>query len=189
MKSRLARRAILICLWVAVLPTTALGHAQTLPPPEPAPRIHFETTAGAFTIETYPLDAPATVAHIVELVKKGFYDGQRVHRAIPGFVVQFGDPQTRDETKRRLWGLGAAASSGNPIGVAEVVMTRKHRVGAVGVAHMGEPSRADSQIYITLVARPDLDGHYAIFGQVIGGADVPSQLHVGDTILRATVVP
>lgn len=162
--------------------------AQTAPPVEPAPRIRFDTTAGSFTIETYPADAPRTVAHVVDLVTRRFYDGQRVHRALPGFVVQFGDPQTRDEANRRLWGRGAAASSGTSIGVAEIVLKRKHRPGAVGVAHMGEPASADSQIYITLNTRPDLDGQYAVFGQVIDGADVPAQLHVGDTILRATLV-
>ena len=60
------------------------------------PVIVVETTKGAFEFETYPNDAPKTVAHIVDLVKRGFYDGQRVHRAIPGFVIQWGDPQSRD---------------------------------------------------------------------------------------------
>lgn len=170
--------------------------AQTVPtptvspvkPPPPAPRIRFETSMGAFIVQTFPNDAPLTVAHVVKLVQDGFYDGQRVHRAITGFVVQFGDPQTRDESKRDVWGRGAAASSGTPIGTAEVGLKRRHVVGAVGVAHLGEPAKADSQIYITLSERPDLDGQYAVFGQVIDGVDVPARLHVGDTIVRATVV-
>ena len=151
-----------------------------------APRLLLETSAGTMTIETYPLEAPLTVAHIVELVKTGFYDGLHVHRALPGFVVQFGDPQTRDESKRSLWGRGPAASSGRPIGAAEITLKRKHQVGAVGVAHSGEPARADSQIYITLDARPDLDGQYAVFGQVVDGIDVPARLRVGDMIVRAS---
>ena len=52
---------------------------------------------------------------------------------------------------------------------------------------MGEPAAADSQIYITLRDRPDLDGQYAVFGQVVDGVDVPARLNVGDTIRRATV--
>ena len=152
-----------------------------------APRISFETSAGSFTVATFPADAPLTVAHIVKLAKEGFYDGLRVHRAVPGFVVQFGDPQTRDESKRALWGRGAGASSGTPIGAAEIVQKHKHGIGAVGVAHLDQPSRADSQIYITLDARPDLDGQYAVFGQVVDGLDVPAMLRVGDRIVRAVV--
>jgi dolichyl-diphosphooligosaccharide---protein glycosyltransferase len=151
------------------------------------PRITFVTTAGRFTIETYPLDAPVTVAHILDLVKRGFYNGQRVHRALPGFVVQFGDPQTRDESMRERWGRGAAAASGKPIGVAEIVLKRTHQRGAVGMAHLGEPAKADSQIYITLQPRPDLDGQYAVFARVIDGEDVPARLRVGDLIMSATV--
>ena len=55
------------------------------------PIIVVETTKGTFEFETYPADAPKTVAHVVELVKRGFYDGQRVHRALPGFLVQWGE--------------------------------------------------------------------------------------------------
>ena len=79
-----------------------------------APVIVVETSRGTFSVETFPGDAPLTVAHVVALVKSGFYDGQRVHRAIAGFVVQFGDPQTRDMSARALWGRGAAAGSGKP---------------------------------------------------------------------------
>jgi cyclophilin family peptidyl-prolyl cis-trans isomerase len=176
--------AVIACVGLAV--SAVVLHAITQGQP-PAPRITFETSAGTFTVATYPQDAPLTVAHIVGLVKAGFYDGQRVHRALPGFIVQFGDPQTRDHSTRELWGRGAGAASGTPIGVAEIGVKRKHGLGAVGVAHMGEPARADSQIYITLAARPDLDGQYAIFGQVIDGVDVPARLQVGDTIVHASV--
>ena len=168
-----------LCSAVLVRTTAQIGAAP--------PRITFETSAGRFTIETYPLEAPLIVAHIVDLVKKGFYDGQRVHRALPGFVVQFGDPQTRDDGKREQWGRGAGAASGTPIGEAEIVLKRTHVRGAVGMAHLGEPAKADSQIYITLQPRPDLDGHYAVFAHVIDGEDVPARLRVGDLILSATV--
>jgi cyclophilin family peptidyl-prolyl cis-trans isomerase len=124
------------------------------------------------------------VAHVVELVRARFYDGQRIHRAVPGFVVQFGDPQTRDPGKRELWGRGAGAASGTPIGAAEVSRKRRHVRGAVGMAHLGNPARADSQIYITLEPRPDLDGRYAVVGQVISGMEVLPQLQVGDEIRR-----
>ena len=95
---------------------------------------------GTFAFETYPAEAPKTVAHVVALVKRGFYDGQRFHRALPGFVIQWGDPQSRDESTEAQWGRGAAASSGTPIGAAELAKKRTHTKGAVGMAHPGDPA-------------------------------------------------
>jgi len=152
-----------------------------------APTIVIETGKGSFTFQTFPNEAPKTVAHVTALVRSGFYNGQHVHRALPGFVVQFGDPQTKDLAKREVWGLGDAASSGTPVGVSEISPRRTHVAGAVGLAHMGEPAKGDSQIYITLSARHDLDGKYAVFGQVVEGADVPAALEVGDLIMRAYI--
>jgi peptidyl-prolyl cis-trans isomerase B (cyclophilin B) len=152
-----------------------------------APIVVVETSKGTFAFETYPSDAPKTVAHIVELVGRGFYDGQRVHRAVPGFVVQWGDPRSRDPAEEADWGLGPAASSGHPIGVAEISKKRTHVAGAVAVAHPGLPAQADSQIYVTLADRPDLNGKYAVFGRVIEGGDVPARLERGDVITRMYV--
>jgi peptidyl-prolyl cis-trans isomerase B (cyclophilin B) len=149
--------------------------------------IVVETSKGTFAFETYPSEAPKTVAHIVELVKSGFYDGQHVHRAVPGFLVQWGDPRSRDLAQESEWGRGAAASSGRPIGAAEITRKRTHTAGAIGVAHAGLPAQADSQIYVTLADRPDLNGKYAVFGHVIEGADVPGRLEKGDLITRMYV--
>lgn len=154
---------------------------------EAAPVVVVQTSKGTFAFETFPNEAPRTVAHVLELARSGFYDGLRVHRAYPGFVVQFGDPQTRDTTRRELWGRGESASSGKPVGVAEITKRRQHQAGAVGVAHRGDPAKADSQIYITLARRSDLDEQYAVFGQVIEGQDVPGRLQVGDEIERVFV--
>jgi cyclophilin family peptidyl-prolyl cis-trans isomerase len=154
-----------------------------------APVIVVDTSRGTFSFETFPDSAPLTVAHVVALVRDGFYEGQRVHRAVPGFVVQFGDPQTRDLAARTLWGRGAAAASGKPVGAAEISRTRLHQKGAVALAHMGDPTKADSQIYVTLARRPDLDGQYAVFGQLLSGEDVPDLLQVGDLISRVYVRP
>ncbi len=151
------------------------------------PVIVVVTTAGAFAFETYPNEAPKTVAHVVQLVRNGFYDGQRFHRAIPGFVVQWGDPQSRNVEKTADWGRGDAASSGMPIGVSEISRKRLHVKGAVGVAHVGDPAKADSQIYVTLTDRPDLNGKYAVFGRIIAGADVPARVQKGDVITRMYV--
>ena len=156
------------------------------PAPKPAagagPVLVVDTAKGMIEIQTFPADAPKTVEHIVALAKRNFYNGQRVHRVVPGFVVQFGDPQTRDMTKRDRWGSGG---SGRNIGVAEI--KRKHVVGAVAAAHPKDPRQADSQMYISFAAQPKLDRDFTVFGQVTSGMDVARKLAVNDIIRRVTV--
>jgi cyclophilin family peptidyl-prolyl cis-trans isomerase len=147
----------------------------------------LDTSKGVIEFETYPNEAPKTVAHILGLVKRGFYNGQRVHRVAPNFVVQFGDPQTRDMTKKDMWGRGPGAGSGKPVGVAEPHKNRGHKLGSVAMAHAGNPAQADSQIYITLRPTPELDGKYTVFGQVISGMDVVQKIAIGDVIKKATI--
>jgi cyclophilin family peptidyl-prolyl cis-trans isomerase len=187
-KARRTRRTnilFVIFVMLCVLVTSrdnAAGQAKS-----PGPVIIVETTRGSFEFETYPGEAPKTVAHIVALVRRGFYDGQRVHRALPGFLIQWGDPRSRESAREAEWGRGAEASSGEPIGAVEITKKRLHLSGAVGVAHPGDPAAADSQIYVTLANRPDLDGLYAIFGRVTAGGDVPGRIQRGDLITRMYV--
>ncbi len=150
-----------------------------------APIDVLETARGTSEFGTYPNEVTKTVEHLVGLVKKGFYNGIRVHRVVPGFVVQMGDPQTRDMTKREMWGRGPGAGSGKPIGVAEISPKRTHGKGAVAMAHAGDASKADSQFYITLAPQPRLNGDYVVFGQVISGQDVVDKIAVGDVIKKA----
>ena len=70
--------------------------------------------------------------------------------------MQWGDPRSRDAAQEADWGRGPEASSGKPIGVAEISRKRLHAAGAVAMAHPGVPAQADSQIYVTLADRPDL---------------------------------
>jgi cyclophilin family peptidyl-prolyl cis-trans isomerase len=153
--------------------------------PGAGPVLVVETVKGTFEIETYPNEAPKTVEHVLALVKRNFYNGLRVHRMEPKFVVQFGDPQTRDMTKRPDWGT---RDSGDPIGALEVSKKRTHVTGAVAMAHReGDPKGSDSQMYVVLSPRPELNGKYTVFGQVISGMDVVQQLRIPDVIRRVTV--
>jgi peptidyl-prolyl cis-trans isomerase B (cyclophilin B) len=166
--------------------------AAAQPAPKPAattspgagPVIEVETEKGTFAFETYPNEAPKTVAHIVGLVNKRFYNGQRIHRVVPNFVIQMGDPQSRDMTKKDAWGT---QGSGTPIGVAEFSKLRTHQVGVVAMAHAGDATKADSQFYVTLRATPQLDGQYTVFGKIISGMDVVTKITAGDRIVKATV--
>ncbi len=152
--------------------------------PGAGPIVVMETDKGTFEFETYPNDAPKTVAHIIALVKKGFYNGQRVHRVVPNFVIQLGDPASRDMSKQAQWGTGG---SGSPIGVAELSKRLRHAPGIVSMAHAGDPSKADSQFFVCLGTPSHLDGKHQIFGKVIAGMDVVRKIQVPDRIIRATV--
>ena len=73
--------------------------------PGAGPVFVVETMKGTFEVETYPNEAPKTVDHILALIKRNFYNGQRILRIVPNQLLQFGDPQTRDMTKQAWWGL------------------------------------------------------------------------------------
>jgi cyclophilin family peptidyl-prolyl cis-trans isomerase len=177
---------VFVALALSLFGTAGAGVFQE---PGAKPVVVVETLKGSVSFELFADEAPRSVAHVLELVRVRFYDGQRIHRAIPGFVVQFGDPQTRDLTKRDLWGRGASAASGKPIGVAEIPRKPRHVRGSVGLAHPGNPANADSQLYIALEPRPDLDGHYAVIGQLIAGMELLPQFEIGDEIRRVYVRP
>jgi peptidyl-prolyl cis-trans isomerase B (cyclophilin B) len=160
--------------------TTVVGAQQKSP--GAGPIIVLETAKGTIEFETYPEEAPKTVARIVELVKKGFYNGQRFHRADPNFVIQIGDPVSRDMSRMDWWGR---QGSGTPIGVAEITKKRRNGVGAVGMGHSGSAKDADSQFYITRRIAPELDGKYTVFGKVLKGMDVVNRIQKGDLLKRA----
>jgi cyclophilin family peptidyl-prolyl cis-trans isomerase len=182
MLTRAPRLALSLALIVLL---SASAWAQAPAPAAPAgPVVVVETSRGVFEFETFPAEAPKTVARILELVKTRFYNGMRIHRVVPGFVIQMGDPQTRDMTKKASWGTGG---SGKPVGVAEISKTRLHVRGAVAMAHAGDPAKADSQFYVTLAATPRLNGQYTVFGRVISGMDVVEKTVAEDRIVRITV--
>ena len=185
MTSRLAR--VLVAVVAVAVAATGYLVVPRLLAQRTTPLVVVETSQGTFAFDTYAKDASYAVEHIVGLVKDGFYDGQRVHRAVPGFLVQFGDPQTRDLEKKALWGRGPNASSGHPVPFVEMPLKHHNVKFAVGLAHMGEPAKADSQLYILLDNKPELDGQYAVVGQVVEGQDVLTKLQVGDQINRVYI--
>lgn len=178
-RATLAAAAALTAFVIAVLPTAA---RQTSPGAGPV--IVLETVKGTIEIETYPEEAPKTVAQIVGLVKRNFYNGLRFHRA-EFSLVQVGDPTTRNMTMKEWWGR---AGSGKPIGVSEITKKRRHVRGAVAMAYPGtNPKAADSQFYIVTKPHPDFDGKYTVFGQVIKGMEVVDRIKVADVLKRAYV--
>jgi peptidyl-prolyl cis-trans isomerase B (cyclophilin B) len=195
-KSRRLTRAFGLAIMVAlaVAGTGAALRAQAprpapaakpgIPSPGAGPVIVMETSKGTIEFETYPQDAPKTVERLLALVKRNFYNGLRFHRVVPGFVIQIGDPATRDMTKRDRWGQGG---SGTAIGVAEFSKKRTHVKGAVAMAHAGDATQADSQFYITLAPAARLDGKFTVFGQVISGGDVAAKIVEADVLKKMYV--
>lgn len=154
--------------------------------PGAGPLITVQTTRGSFTFETYPAEAPKSVEHILGLVKRNFYNGQRISRVAPGFVVQFGDPLSRDLSKKDFWNTGG---SFNIVGELEASPKRTHTIGAVALAHDGDARRSDSIMYITLREAHELDGKYNVIGHILSGMPVVRATQLGDVIRRVSVTP
>jgi cyclophilin family peptidyl-prolyl cis-trans isomerase len=115
-------------------------------------------------------------------VKSGYYNGIKFHRIIPDFMAQVGDPLTKDDSQKALWGTGGPGYT-----IAdEFEPTLKHdSEGIVSMANAG-PNTGGSQFFITYEATPWLDGHHAVFGKVTKGMDVLRKLEIGDQIVKVT---
>jgi len=163
----------------AKTPAAAAQPGQTSPGAGPV--IVVET---AITLKIEGDLSPIAAGNFVALASCGYYDGVVFHRVVPGFVIQMGDPATRDMTKQAAWGSGG---SGTPVGAAEISKTRTHVRGAVAMAHAGDAAKADSQFYVTLADVHRLDADYTVFGKVISGMDVVMKIAQPDRIVRVTV--
>ncbi len=139
---------------------------------------------GSMTLELWPDVAPRHVQNFVDLVKKGFYDGQRVHRVEPKFVVQFGDPQSKTlPLDDRRMGTGGSGHT-----IKAEFNKRPFDRGVLGMARTQDPDSADSQVYIMLGDAHFLNGQYTAFGKVVDGMDVADKIRVGDRITSIKVV-
>lgn len=177
--------ALLVGLALKTAPRAEQARGQARGPAAPAgPVLVMEMSKGGVVeIQLFQNDAPKSVAHILELVKRDFYRGLRFHRVTPT-LVQVGDPQTRNMSLRNSWGTGG---SGSIVGVAEVSKTRKHVRGTVALANAAGPASSDSQFYIMKSASPSLDGKYTIIGQVTKGMDVVDKIVETDVVKTLTV--
>jgi cyclophilin family peptidyl-prolyl cis-trans isomerase len=176
------RRLAAVIFTLVVTSLAAVAGAQQKSPGAGS-IVVLETAKGTIEFETYPEEAPKTVAQILGLVKKNFYNGQRFHRAEPNFVIQVGDPVSRDFSRQSWWGR---QSSGKPIGVAEITKKRRLVLGAVAMGYPGsDKAAADSQFFILRRAAPELEGKYTVFGKVLKGMDVVAKIERGDVLKRA----
>lgn len=127
----------------------------------------IDTTEGAMVVEFWPDAAPNTVANFQKLAKKGFYDGTCFHRIIKGFMIQGGDPLTKNADAEDSWGTGGPGHT-----VKAEFNDHSHQTGVLSMARGPHPDSAGSQFFICHGDASFLDRQYTAFGQVIKGGDV-----------------
>jgi peptidyl-prolyl cis-trans isomerase B (cyclophilin B) len=138
------------------------------------PRAIIKTKFGDIEMKFYPDVAPKHVENFIKLAKSGFYNGTIFHRVIPGFMIQGGDPNTKDSLKKDIYGQGgpghtvkAEFGGNNPI---------PHKRGIVSMARAADPDSAGSQFFIVVEDSRFLDGKYSVFGEVTRGIGVADKI-------------
>ncbi|MCG3146589.1 MAG: Peptidyl-prolyl cis-trans isomerase A [Verrucomicrobiae bacterium] len=133
----------------------------------------IETKAGKMVIEFFEKDAPKTVENFQKLAGKGFYDGTTFHRIIKGFMIQGGDPLSKDPNNGRV-------GTGDPgYKIKAEFNKNSHQLGVVSMARSQDPDSAGCQFFICLGDASFLDGQYTAFGKLVEGVEVLKKL--GDT--------
>ena len=127
----------------------------------------IKTSEGDMVIEFWPDVAPKTVENFKTLAKKGFYDGTCFHRVIKGFMIQGGDPNSKDLSKEGSWGMG-----GPGYNIKAEFNDRHHDRGVISMARTQDPDSAGSQFFICHGSPRQLDHQYTAFGKLIKGDDV-----------------
>lgn len=127
----------------------------------------INTTDGEMIIAFWSDEAPNTVANFKKLAEKGFYDGTCFHRIIKGFMVQGGDPLTKDPSKEAAWGTGGPGYT-----IKAEFNDHSHQLGVISMARSSDPNSAGSQFFICDGNASFLDHQYTAFGHLIKGDDV-----------------
>lgn len=158
----------------ATVPPTA---APTTATEEKKPMSQYEnkvaelhTSAGEIDIRFFPDVAPNHVKNFIDLAEKGFYNGSKFHRVIPGFMIQGGDPNTISGPPS-TWGTGGSGKN-----IDAEFSSVKHKRGIVSMARSNSPNSASSQFFIMVADYPSLDGQYSVFGQVTKGMDIADKI-------------
>ena len=145
---------------------------------DPAPASNevavIKTSEGDMVIQFWPDVAPKTVENFKKLAKQGFYNGTAFHRIVKGFMIQGGDPLTKDPSQEARWGTGGPGYQ-----IKAEFNSHSHQRGVISMARSSDPDSAGSQFFIVLGDASFLDGKYTAFGKLIKGDDVLGK--IGDT--------
>jgi len=174
---------ILLIAVCAIFMSVAVFAQVTAPAPKTAtapeketkkmssPRAVLETKFGNITLQFFPDSAPGHVKNFIDLARKGVYDHTVFHRVIPGFMIQGGDPTSKDPAKRRAYGTGGPGYT-----IKAEFNERPHKRGTLSMARTNMPDTAGSQFFICVADRPDLDRQYTVFGEVVSGMEVVDKI-------------
>jgi len=130
----------------------------------------IETNFGNITIKLLPEIAPETVRNFITLTKSSFYDGTLFHRVIPKFMIQGGDPNTK-ESDKSVWGQG-----GPGYNLKAEFNSRSHLRGIVSMARSTDPDSAGSQFFIVTSDSTFLDRQYTVFAEVVEGLEIADKI-------------
>ncbi len=131
----------------------------------------LHTNQGDVTIQFFDEQAPNTVANFIKLAKEGFYNGVKFHRVIKGFMIQGGDPLTKDDSKMAMWGTGDPGYKF----ADEIGPNNKNDVGTISMANAG-PNTNGSQFFINVANNNFLDSKHTVFGKVVAGMEVVNKI-------------
>ena len=136
----------------------------------------MQTNKGVIELELFSNDAPKTVENFVKLAQEGFYDNVKFHRVIKGFMLQGGDPLSKDDSRQAEWGTGGPGYAFED----EIHANNRNIVGTIAMANAG-PNTNGSQFFINTADNSFLDTKHTVFGKVIAGAEVVSQIENTET--------
>jgi peptidyl-prolyl cis-trans isomerase B (cyclophilin B) len=172
---RVLRFGIWLAAWLLCIHA---AHAQTKDPTSTREEIKkmVETTAvietkfGNLELKFFPDVAPNHVKNFIDLAKKGFYDGTIFHRVIPGFMIQGGDPNTKN-SDRSKHGMGGPGYT-----VKAEFSDKPHKRGTLSMARAADPNSAGSQFFICVAPASFLDKQYTVFGEVVSGMEAVDKI-------------
>ena len=155
---------------------TGVGYAADKAPAskveaQKSPRAIIKTKFGEIELKFFPELAPKHVENFIKLAKEGFYNGTIFHRVIPGFMIQGGDPNTKDSLKKDTYGQGGPGYT-----VKAEFSDTPHKRGIVSMARANDPDTAGSQFFIVVEDSRFLDRKYTVFGEVTKGIGVADKI-------------
>ncbi|MBU1164213.1 peptidylprolyl isomerase [Patescibacteria group bacterium] len=154
-------------------PNKNINQAQTMPtiPTTSVTKATIKTNLGDITVEFYGEDSPKTVGNFVKLAQEGFYNGTKFHRVINGFMIQGGDPLSKENNLKNMWGTGDPGYK-----FEDEINSHKLVKGSIAMANSGPNTNGSQFFIVTAESTPWLDGKHTNFGKVIDGIEIVEKI-------------